>query len=148
MSNVAFELWKLHLIVLSHSSLKSFTNFNWYIIAVWRERTRSFEFLKLRIPGLRTESGKDVLLSHVTLNVAWGSIQGLSEFTLWMLKSLPACSMLFLKQWAFPKLMWRLARLLGFKMAWWLFSSVTWVALTFRTCKSPSRCKFKVIKWL
>lgn len=88
---------------------------------------------ELHSPGMHAQNGKKMLLSHVTSDVAWGSIQGLSEFTLWMLKSLPACFMLFLKQWAFPKLMWRLARLLGFKMAWWLFFSVTRVGLTFKT---------------
>ena len=47
---------------------------------------------------------------------------------------------LCLKQQSFPKRVWSLARLLGFKMALGLLSSVSWYALTFRNFVQDLLC--------
>lgn len=103
----------------------------WYIIAVWKERTRSIEFFQLQILGTHDQGGRDVLLSYGSLDLAWRSIQGLP------LKSLPACFMLFLKGRAkkargLSKAYVETSQTSGIQNGLMTSSSVTWAALTFK----------------
>lgn len=69
-----------------------------------------------------------------------GSIQGLTEIYSRHTEKLARLFTLCLKQQSFPRLIWSLARLLEFKMAWGLLSSVTWDALTFRNFVQDLLC--------
>lgn len=91
---------------------------------------------KLPVLGTHDQGGREKPLFHVSLDLAWGSTQGLSEFTQRLPRSLPACSVLFLKEWA--KQSWPTQSVYGDEPDFWdveglvPFSSVIWAVLTFR----------------
>lgn len=102
-----------------------------------KRKTWSCGFLKLHILGTHDQRGRYKPLFHVSLDLAWGSTQGLSEFTQLLLKSLPACFMLFLKERAkkasgLSKAYVETSQTSGIQNGLMTFSSVTWAALTFR----------------
>lgn len=109
-------------------------------MAVWWEMRRGFEFSRLIICRCTHARWQRCASFSCLFSYGVGSIQGLTEIYSRHTEKLARLFTLCLKQQSFPRLIWSLARLLEFKMAWGLLSSVTWDALTFRNFVQDLLC--------